>query len=55
MSLQHGKGSDEQRNVENKNKKEGNKTLAAGENAEARKLSGFFKDIFTQLYLSPKS
>ncbi|MDD2615332.1 MAG: hypothetical protein PHH67_07665 [Methanosarcina sp.] len=42
------------RNVENKSKKEG-KTLAAGENTEARKLSGFFKDIFTQLYQSPKS
>jgi hypothetical protein len=31
------------RNIENKSKKEGNKTVATGENAEARKLSGSFK------------
>jgi|GEM_PF-2070129 hypothetical protein len=43
------------RNVENKSKKEGNKTLADGETAETRKPFGSFKDIFTQLYKSPKS
>jgi hypothetical protein len=54
QELQGGEGSNEQ-GVGNKSKKEGNKTVAAGENAEPRKPSGSFKDIFTQLYLSPKS
>ncbi|MGI5991793.1 MAG: hypothetical protein ACOX79_05485 [Methanosarcina sp.] len=41
--------------MENKNKIKGNKTLAVEKSTEAKKPSGSFKDIFTQLYQNPKS
>lgn len=41
--------------VENKSRELGNKTLSAEERAETGESSGFFKNVLTQLYLSPKS
>ena len=41
--------------VENESREAGNQTVAAEDIAEARESSGFFKNVFTQLHLSPKS